>query len=741
MYFLYYYLFLFFSIAGIIISFSGMISKKFSKAYIAGNILYMAASLFAVISALSFFVKPVAHFANYYNNTGGANNDVLFSIGKYFPAGNILMCLDPLSAFFILFSFAVFFYISLYQIKYIEKFKEKINPSNFTFLFGIMLLSVYFTLLSFNAFIFMISWEVMAVSSYLLVLGKHYIKGTVKASFLMSTIMEFGGMFIMAAIMLLYVHSGNFNLFDMKDIIISPALKEVIFLLFLFGFGAKIGIVPLHIWLPEAHPASLSGVSAILSGVLTSAGIYGLMRFGLYILHPVNTALFLGTVVIIIAALTMFFGVLYMAQTHDLKVLLSYSTVENMGLILTGIGASLYYRYFNLDGLAALALLASLYALINHAFFKSLLFMSAGNIEYQTDSHDMDKFGGLLHAMPLTGVLAFIGVMAAAAMPPLNGFVSEWLNIEVVFLGFNIHSVLPRIVLFSAGAILALSAAMAIGNYVKLYGITFLSSARSKKAMKAKEVPLLMNIAILIPVLLSISLSAFMFFYTPFMSEVSNLIYHINISDKIMHNFIFIPYYNTFSASSPVYLFFVSIILIIILYLIYRFIVKPKKRYVKLAWIGGTESLNPHAQISALGFSNAIRIMFNIVYKSRKRIEARKIRILSNGEEMPMPAGKESYVLKTHTKTQNLSKNEENIDDFTKSDGNIPNPFPYSSFYHDSSGYGSYIFPLLEYYLYLPVIKFFNRLSNIFSKLQNGSLNLYIFYIFIVFLTALIVVR
>jgi formate hydrogenlyase subunit 3/multisubunit Na+/H+ antiporter MnhD subunit len=723
MYFLYYYLFLFFSIAGIALSFSGMLSKKFSKAYIVGNILYMAASLFAVIFALSFFIKPLADFAGYYNYTGksAGGHDILFSIGKYFPAGNLLMCLDPLSAFFILFSFAVFFYISLYQIKYIEKFKEKINPPNFTFLFGVMLLSVYFTLLSFNAFIFMLSWEVMAVSSYLLVLGKHYIKGTVKASFLMSTIMEFGGMFIMAAIMLLYVHSGSFNLFDMKDIVISPALKEVVFLLFLFGFGAKIGVVPLHIWLPEAHPASLSGVSAILSGVLTSAGIYGLMRFGLYILHPVNTALFLGTVVIIIAVLTMFFGVLYMAQTHDLKVLLSYSTVENMGLILTGIGASLYYRYFNLDGLAALALLASLYALINHAFFKSLLFMGAGNIEYQTDSHDMDKFGGLLHAMPLTGVLVFIGVMAAAAMPPLNGFVSEWLNIEVVFLGFNIHSVLPRIMLFSAGAILALSAAMAIANYVKLYGITFLSSARSKKAMKAKEVPMLMNIAILIPVLLSISLSAFMFFYTPFMSKVSDLIYHININDKIMHNYIFIPYYNTFSASSPVYLFFVSIILIVILYLIYRFIIKPKKRFVKLAWIGGTESLNPHAQISTLGFSNAIRIMFNIVYKSRQRIETRKIKTLYTG-------------------INSYSDADADNKDNAELQAGKRNPFPYASFYHDSSGYGSYIFPLLEYYLYMPVIKFFNRLSSLTSRLQNGSLNVYIFYIFFVFLVALFIV-
>jgi hydrogenase-4 component B len=725
----FYYLFMIFSIGGIAVSFSGMIFKKFNKAYIAGNILYMAASIFAVISALSFFTKPAYNFFNMFKfNFNYTGSSVLFDIGRYFPAGGILMRLDSLSAFFILFSFSVFFYISLYQIKYIERFKEKINLSSFTFLFGIMLLSVYFTLLSFNAFIFMMSWEVMAVSSYLLVLGKHYIKGTVKASFLMSTIMEFGGMLIIAAIMLLYVHSGSFNLFNMKNIIISPELKDVIFLLFLFGFGAKIGIVPLHIWLPEAHPASLSGVSAILSGVLTSAGVYGVMRFGLYVLHPVNTALFLGTVTIVITVLTMFFGVVYMAQTHDLKVLLSYSTVENMGLILTGIGASLYYRYFNLEGLAALALLASLYALINHAFFKSLLFMGAGNIEYETDSHDMDKFGGLLHTMRLTGILVFVGVLSAAAMPPLNGFVSEWLNLEVVFLGFNIHSILPRIVLFSAGAVLALSAAMAIANYVKLYGITFLSSARSKRAMKAREVPLLMNIAILIPALLSISLSAFMFFYTPFMSKVSNLIYHININAQIMHNYIFIPYYNTFSASSPVYLFFVSIILLIVLYIIYRYLLKPERRYVKYAWTGGTESSNPHAQISALGFSNAIRIMFNIVYKSRQRIETRTIKTLYADV-------KSDSDLKLGIDADNANADNGGLHAEAK------NPFPYASFYHDSSGYGSYIFPLLEYYLYMPVIKFFNRLSSLTtSRLQNGSLNVYIFYIFFVFLAALFIV-
>jgi formate hydrogenlyase subunit 3/multisubunit Na+/H+ antiporter MnhD subunit len=691
----YYYFFLIFAFLGIAISMISMVSKKFKNSFVVVNILYMAASLTAVLFSLGALIS------------GHNGSKLLFTIGSFFPAGNINFCLDPLSAFFILFSFAVFFYISLYQIRYIDKFKTKLNPDYFSFLFGIMLVSVFFTLISFNAFIFMISWEIMAISSYFLVIGKHYIKGTKRAAFLMATIMEIGGMLIMAGIMLLYVHSNSFGLSALKEVIIPPALKEIIFLLFLFGFGAKMGIVPLHIWLPEAHPAALSSVSAILSGVLTSAGVYGLIRFGLYVLHPMNSALFLGTITLIIAAITMFFGVIYMAQTHDIKVLLSYSTVENMGLILTGIGASMYYKFFGFYGLSALALIASLYALINHAFFKSLLFMGAGNIEYDMESHDMDQYGGILKRMPVTGALIFIGVMAAAAMPPLNGFVSEWLNLEVIFLGFNIHSIFPRIILFSAGAVLALTVALAIGNYVKLYGVTFLGSPRSKSAKNAKEVPLSMNIAMFLPVLLNISLVGFMFFYTNIMSKVSNLIYKVNISKKIMHNGIFIPYYSSFSASSPIYLFLVSILFLLILFLIYLIVVKPKKRNVQTAWQGGMTILNPHAQISALGFSNAIRIMFSLIYRPRKRLEERLIYPLHDNEGKKLPS----------------------------------NPFPYSSYYHNSSGYGSYVFPLVEYYLYLPVIKLFNRLSSFTTSiLQNGSLNLYIFYIFFVFLAALLII-
>ena len=692
-----YYIFLIISLSGVLISFAALIlDGKFKYASFAfSNVLYMLSSLTAVAYSAISFIK------------GGKYLNQIIEIGRFFPAGKIILKYDPLSDFFLVFIFFVFSYISLYQIQYIKKIGKNINMSLFSLLFGIMLISVYFLLISSNAFIFMIFWEIMAISSYFLVITKHYIKGTKKAAFLMAVIMEIGAMLIAAGLMLLYLHSNSFNFEALKNLSIPIYLKEIVFLLFLFGFGAKMGIVPLHIWLPEAHPASPSGVSGILSGVLTSCGLYGIVRFGLYILHPLNSSLILGSIVLIIAALTMFFGVLYMSQTHDIKVLLSYSTVDNMGLILTGIGASLYYNYFGFKGLSALALIASLYALINHAFFKSLLFMGSGNIEYETDSHDMDKFGGIIKGMPLTGILIFIGVLSAAGIPPLNGFVSEWLNLEVVFLGFHINSVLPRILIFTVGAIMALSMAVAVSTYVKLYGLTFLGQPKSKDAKKVKEVPISMNIALLIPVILSITLAGFMFLYTPVLSKVSQSVYHINIEGKILKNYIFIPYYSSFSASSPIYLFFVSIIFILIFYVLYRLIIKPRKRIINYAWTGGEtqSSANPNAQVSVLGFSNALRIMFNIVYKKGSRVH-------------------------THIKTET-----------SEHDYELKNPFPYSSYYHNSSGYGSYIFPLIEYYLYLPLIKIFEKLSYFTTELmQNGSLNLYIFYIFLVFIAAFFII-
>ncbi len=698
----YYYLFLIFSVTGILVSFLGLIFKKLKNGFVSSNIFYMASSLAAVLFSVIAFFKG-----------GNLLNQTLY-IGRFFPAGRVILKFDTLSDFFVIFIFAVFFYISLYQIKYIKGLDSEVNRSLFSFLYGIMLISVYFIITTFNGFVFMIFWEIMAISSFFLVMTKHYIKGTKRAAFLMAVITEIGAMLIIVGLMILYLYSNNFNLYALKDIVMPSYIKEIVFTLFLFGFGAKMGIVPLHIWLPEAHPASPSGVSGILSGVLTSCGVYGIIRFGLYVLHPVNSALLLGTIILIVAAFTMFFGVLYMSQTHDIKVLLSYSTVDNMGLILTGIGASLYYKYYGLYGLSALALVASLYALINHAFFKSLLFMGSGNIEHETGSHNMDDFGGILKGMPITGMLIFIGILAAAGIPPLNGFVSEWLNLEVVFLGFHISGVLPRILLFGVGAILALSSAVAISSYVKLYGLTFLGQPRSEEAKRVKEVPSSMNIALLIPTLLSISLAGFMFLYTPVFSKVSELVYHVNIGKNILHNYIFIPYYSSFSASSPVYLFFISILFLLLLYILYKVIIKPKKRSVDYAWTGGKNIINPHAQVSVLGFSNALRIMFNIVYRQRLRLSDRK-----------------TYPLSYYHEDKYLKQNKKGIS----------NPFPYSSYYHNSSGYGSYIFPLIEYYLYLPLIKLFGKISSVTTDLmQNGSLNLYIFYIFFVFVASFFII-
>ena len=223
----YYYLFLLFSLSGVIVSIIGLISGDRFKSmpFVFSNVLYMAASFTAVLYSVISFMER------------GNLLNLSFRIGRFFPAGRIILKFDPLSDFFILFIFSVFFYIALYQIKYIEKIGSEINTPLFSFLFGIMLISVYYVIISFNGFMFMIFWEIMAVSSYFLVMTKHYIKGTKRAAFLMAVIMEIGAMLIIIGLIILYLHANSFNFETLKSLTIPAYVKEIVFLLFLFGFG------------------------------------------------------------------------------------------------------------------------------------------------------------------------------------------------------------------------------------------------------------------------------------------------------------------------------------------------------------------------------------------------------------------------------------------------------------------------------------------------------------------------
>src|SRR5438876_3979623 len=266
----------------------------------------------------------------------------------------------------------------------------------------------------------------------------------------------------------------------------SPAKRDTAFVLFLIGFGIKAGIVPLHIWLPVAHPVAPSNVSALMSGVIIKTGIYGLTRVLFDFLG--TPPLWWGVSLLTVGTISALLGVLYALMEHDLKRLLAYHSIENIGIILMGLGASLMFLHTHHTVLATLALIAGLYHTINHASFKALLFLGAGAVLHATHTRNMEEMGGLSKRMPKTALFFLIGAVAIAALPPLNGFVSEWLTYQSLLQGFGTTASLVRLMFPLSGAMLALTGALAAACFVKAFGITFLAQPRSEEAKHAHEV-------------------------------------------------------------------------------------------------------------------------------------------------------------------------------------------------------------------------------------------------------------
>src|SRR6185295_2715526 len=270
----------------------------------------------------------------------------------------------------------------------------------------------------------------------------------------------------------------------------SPGARTAAFLLFLVGFGVKAGIVPLHIWLPAAHPVAPSNVSALMSGVLITTGIYGLTRVCFDFLS--TPPLWWGVIVLAAGTISAVLGVLYALMEHDLKRLLAYHSIENIGIILMGLGAALIFLHTGHPRLATLGLIAGLYHTINHASFKGLLFLGAGAVLHATHTRNMEEMGGLIKRMPQTAFFFLIGAVAISALPPLNGFVSEWLTYQALLQGFGTTEHLLRLMFPIGGAMLALTGALAAACFVKAFGISFLAQPRSDQAAQAHEAPVSM---------------------------------------------------------------------------------------------------------------------------------------------------------------------------------------------------------------------------------------------------------
>jgi formate hydrogenlyase subunit 3/multisubunit Na+/H+ antiporter MnhD subunit len=391
--------------------------------------------------------------------------------------------LDGLSAFFVAIINLGTAASSLYAIGYgrHESQPGRVLPFYCAFPAGMNLV-----LLADDAFAFLLAWEFMSLASWALVLSHHKDAENARAGFIYLVMASFGTLALLLAFGLLAGPEGGYVFDQMRASRPEATIAGLALVLTLIGAGSKAGVVPLHVWLPLAHPAAPSHVSALMSGVMTKVALYAIVRIVFDLAHAATGW---GSVtVLIVGGLTAALGVLYALMEHDLKRLLAYSTVENVGVIVIGIGLAMAFQADGAQTAAALALTAALLHALNHSLFKSLLFFGAGAVLNATGERDMERLGGLVHRMPRTAFAFLVGAAAISALPPLNGFVSEWLTFQGILLSPQLDSWILRFLVPAIGALLALAAALAAACFVKAFGITFLGRPRSEAARDAREV-------------------------------------------------------------------------------------------------------------------------------------------------------------------------------------------------------------------------------------------------------------
>ena len=396
---------------------------------------------------------------------------------------------DALSAWFLFVLAAVAVPIALFSIGYARSHPLDERSVFFGAAFNVVVGAVEVVFVAADALTFLFAWELMTLGTAALVATEHEQREARRAAYLYLVMSHIGTGLLIAAFFTLASASASLSFSrQLSGDVLSDTTRDAVFLLFFLGFGVKAGIIPLHVWLPEAHPAAPSSVSALMSGVLIKTGIYGLMRFGAFGLGLPNMSW--GVLVLSVGGLSAVLGVLYALMQHDLKRLLAYHSIENIGIILLGLGAGMMALASGHPVLATVGVAAALYHVLNHAVFKGLLFLGAGSVVAATGTRQIEAFGGLLRRMPWTGTCFLLGALAISGLPPLNGFASEWLAFQALLYGFTASSEpLVHFLFPVAGALLALTSALAAACFVKAFGITFLALPRTEAAAAASEVP------------------------------------------------------------------------------------------------------------------------------------------------------------------------------------------------------------------------------------------------------------
>lgn len=425
--------------------------------------------------------------------------------------------IDGLAAFMVCVISLLVVVTAVYSFAYVKEYKGK-GAGTMGFFMNLFVASMIALATTDNAFYFLVFFEMMSLASYFLVLTEQDEHAT-NAGLLYFFIAHAGSVLIMISFFIFYCYAGSFEFADFRQTQLSDPLAFVVFILAFLGFGAKAGMIPLHGWLPKAHPAAPSHASAMMSGVMVKIGIFGIIKVGIDLLGAHN--LWFGVIVLAFGAVSSVLGVLYALAEHDIKKLLAYHTVENVGIIMMGVGVGMIGIAIHNPVLAIVGLLGGLYHLLNHAVFKGLLFLGAGSIMYRLHTKDMDLMGGLGKLMPYTAFCFLIGTMAISALPPFNGFVSEWFTYQSLFTLSQNGDIVLKIAGPVAIIMLALTGALAALCFVKVYGLSFGGAPRSEKAANAREVPMPMVLAMAALAVLCVLLGIGASYIAPIITKIS----------------------------------------------------------------------------------------------------------------------------------------------------------------------------------------------------------------------------
>lgn len=533
---------------------------------IAGSVLLGAISLFLLLTG----------------------NDITWTAYQPVAGFSLSFAIDRLSAFFLLLISVVSACVALYAAEYNEHLEGGLRRNLLSACTNLFILAMVLVVASANTFSFLFFWELMAGCSFLLVMYDYSHAATRKAGLFYFVMTHLSTLFVLLGIVLLFSSTGSFALAPAG---VSP-VSVIAFLALLIGFSIKAGIIPFHKWLPYAHPASPTPISALMSGVMLKIAVYGLLRFLLDVFSP---ELWWGILILIMGTVTAVLGIIYALKEYDIKAMLAYSSIENTGIIFMGIGLYVIFSSYHLPDLALISLLSALFHAFNHAMFKSLLFLTAGSVVHATHTRDIEKMGGLIHRMPSTAGLFFVGALAIAALPPLNGFASEVLLFISFFSSIAVADPLFKVLLFLCLGLFALTSALSAACFVKAFGSVFLALPRSPECGRAKEVPFLMLLgpALLASACILLGLfAAQIFFLVGFTVPMPDL-------------------------------FLVGLLLLAMLSLTFAALFFTASRDVRVTetWGCGTLSQQPAMEYSGHGFSEPIDIIFSTVYRTKMKNE------------------------------------------------------------------------------------------------------------------------